>query len=481
MYHFSFVAEALFCQPVFRWGFKVGITCAACTAMIKYLSIEGILGPQGVSHLLDPSAFSSLTLLISLFIAFRASQAYTRFWSGTQSFFVISADFFDVASSLVAFSRNATAPAEQVAQFRQVVVRLFSLLHALILADLESEGHVTGEEEAFKYELIDVSGIDHASMEELKRAGNRQVDLVFQWLQSLIVEGQQSGVLVVPPPILSRVFQELNAGIMEYHKTLSLAEIPFPVPYTASTQVVLILHWLLTPIMACNWSSHVWSAALIAFVQVFMLWSLNGIAQELENPFGGDKNDLDTHGYHSELNERLIFLLGTAKQAVPTLSPGADLDPESLKIVGSKSRYSLKAWWSECDTKDTEDLLHDAISIASVCAPSESQYRFNAQREPNPATPVSSSLTTFSCASSKEIMVEQQPVSSERHRDVRRDAHQTGNRHSNDSAPTGGFTTPAILPSNPSLPDDVFKTSGMDAACCHSSLAIFEDDGVARV
>jgi len=360
-------------------GFKVGIASAATTASVKYVQDSGGFGKDGLAGLLNSSVFSSLTLLLSLFIAFRASQAYTRFWTGALSLFAITADFCDVASSLIAFSRNSAANSAKVAAFRQLIVRLFSLLHALVLADLESEGHITGEERAFKYELIDVAGIDHVSMQKLTNAGDRQIDLVLQWLQSLIVEGQQSGVLVVPAPILSRVFQELNGGIMEYHKTLSLAEVCFPVPYTAATHVVLILHWLLTPIMASTWSNSVWGAALIAFVQVFMLWSLNGIAQELENPFGSDLNDLDTQGYHRDLNERLLFLLGTAEQECPTLSPEAVWDTAAVKFGRSGTRQSLNEWLSDFSQGNSNGQSHDHTSATSVCAALDSQCRLSAK------------------------------------------------------------------------------------------------------
>jgi len=264
------------------------------------------------------------------------------------------------------------------------------MLHALILADLEAEGHRTGKEQAFSYELIDLEGIDHESLSQLKTAGARQVDTVFQWIQSVIVEAQANGVLAVPPPILSRVFQELNAGIMEYHRTLALTEVPFPLPYKAATHVVLMFHWILTPLIASTWSEYVWSAACISFLQVFMLWSLNAIAQELENPFGKDLNDLDTYGVHCELNERLIFLMGICNRNSPKLSPTAN-----LRLTDPKKNFrshSFDSLWSESGssspsspcrekTADVDDALphlagevqctFDSTCVNNGCPPAE--------------------------------------------------------------------------------------------------------------
>jgi len=173
-------------------------------------------------------------------------------------------------------------------------------------------------------------------------------------------------VLAVPPPILSRIFQELNDCMMAFHRTLALTEVPFPAPYSAATHLVLIVHWVLTPIVACTWSEQIWVATCVSFVQVFMLWSLNAIAHELENPFGKDLNDLDTYGYHRDLNERLTFLIHMSCQDTPKISAGAD-----LSLTGSKhhlrSAHSFESFWSEqeiqrsdssCDVKKFD--MYDA-------------------------------------------------------------------------------------------------------------------------
>lgn len=246
-----------------------------------------------------------------------------------------------MASSLVIFTRSSTATPDKIMGFRHLVVKLFSMLHALILADLEAEGHITGNEHAFSYELIDVKGIDPESLVHLKDSGPRQIDLVYQRIHSVIMEAQASGVLTVPSPILSRVFQELNNGIMEYHRTLAPAEVQFPAPYKEATHAVLLAHWILTPIIACGWNNYIWVAACIFFVQVFMLWSSDAIAHELENPFGADLNDLDIHGYHSELNKRLIYLINMSCQEAPKLCSEADL---SFAKWTQRHRYSFDSY-----------------------------------------------------------------------------------------------------------------------------------------
>jgi len=347
------------------------------------------------------------------------------------------------------------------------------MLHALVLADLESEGEITGKEAAFKYELIDVAGIDHASMMKLRHAGRRQLDLVLQWLQTVIIEAQQSGVLVAPPPILSRVFQELSGGVKEYHKTLSLAEVAFPLPYTAATHVVLVMHWLLTPIMACTWSTNIGSAAGIAFIQVFMLWSLNAIATELENPFGSDINDLDTLGRHCELNERLMFLLGTAGQQAPTLSHEAVLDPgtvkadisnSSLSVVLSKglsSKIDALTKDEDCESQsyhmDEEDRVLQAgtpvVPVPSLSDDPESQFGLSAKSQTEPVTLGGSVKSNCTVDIPEQSMVDRQPERDQPQGQSRLEqaglkAHQSGNQHHDSSVRAGSVTSGAVAPSD---------------------------------
>merc|ERR1712012_841499 len=91
--------------------------------------------------------------------------------------------------------------------------------------------------QAWKFELLDAAGIDDDSLVAI-RESDAKVELVFQWIQQLIVENitqisgeERKGVLDIPPPILSRTFQELANGIVAYNDAIKVSSIPFPFPY----------------------------------------------------------------------------------------------------------------------------------------------------------------------------------------------------------------------------------------------------------
>merc|ERR1712070_926944 len=105
----------------------------------------------------------------------------------------------------MAFSR-ATPPEKmtEVTEFQQKIIRLFSLLHALILAELESESKPEGQsyKKANTFALIDIEGLDSESLKAIGRS-HHKVDLVFTWIQCLLVEAVNLKILMLPPPILT--------------------------------------------------------------------------------------------------------------------------------------------------------------------------------------------------------------------------------------------------------------------------------------
>merc|ERR1712048_279662 len=102
-------------------------------------------------------------------------------------------------------------------RFQGTCVRLFSMLHACALATIEDAVSSQVEDiHAYEYDLLDAAGLGPETMTSLKQSVCK-VQLIYQWIQQLIVENQASGVLCVPPPILSRSIQELANGMVAFH------------------------------------------------------------------------------------------------------------------------------------------------------------------------------------------------------------------------------------------------------------------------
>merc|ERR1719208_407466 len=96
--------------------------------------------------------------------------------------------------------------------------------------------------------------MDAASLEAIQLC-NSKVELIYQWIQQLIVENIGAGVLSIPPPILSRSFQEIANGMAAFHEAVKISSIPFPFPYAQCCDCLLILHWLVSPFICTPWDT----------------------------------------------------------------------------------------------------------------------------------------------------------------------------------------------------------------------------------
>merc|ERR1711879_697374 len=93
-----------------------------------------------------------------------------------------------------------------------------------------------------------------------------------------------------------------------------------------TTELLLVLHWCVTPFLVSSWCvSPLWTG-ILCFIAVFILWSLNSIAIELENPFGEDANDLPAADTQHAINQQLLLLIRPTTCITPTLSPDVAMD-----------------------------------------------------------------------------------------------------------------------------------------------------------
>jgi len=254
--------------------------------------------------------WSSFNFVLGVLIVFRTNQAYSRFWEGATLLQQVRGEWFNATSSLMAFCSRDDNMKSQVEAFQHQIVRLMSMLYC---AGLQQVTLLPDE----KMEIIDNDGFDPASLEFLNRGGDR-CEIILQWVQRLIVEGSESGVVPIPAPILSRVFQELSRGIVNIHNVRKIAEIPFPFPYTQMVILLLLLQTMLTPLLASMTSQNAWWGGAMTFITLISLWSLNYIAAEIEHPFGEDINDLPVADMLKDLNMSLRTLLVPQCQIPPS-------------------------------------------------------------------------------------------------------------------------------------------------------------------
>merc|ERR1719297_623678 len=134
-------------------------------------------------------------------------------------------------------------------------------------------------------------------------------EVCLQWIQRLIGEANDTQVLKVAPPILSRVYNQLGNGIVQLNNARKITEFPIPFPLAQMITFMLLFHWIITAFVCAASVETTFWAGLITFIFVFSFWSINYIAVELEQPFGDDANDLPLREMQEDLNKSIRALM----------------------------------------------------------------------------------------------------------------------------------------------------------------------------
>jgi len=308
--------------------------------------------PKGIEEVyigaMDRTSWAAFTTSLAFFIIFRVNIAYSRFWQGATSTHNMGARWCEFASAICAYCHISKASLQAQDELKYKVCTLTHLLHVMALAEMEDSSMTEKGKKvvhALELPLIDAGAIDSESMEALRQSTSRP-ELVYLWLQQIVMEGMQAKMLDVPGPILNRALALLDGGMSDFQSALTVSSIPFPFPFAQVTDMLMCLHFLLTPGVVAQWMERSHWAALAAFVQVFVVWALRFTAVELENPFGHDANDLDFEVNHRVMHENLLMLQTPAAAGPPQLHETRaatfqnmhaciSQDPKSTSVVGT--------------------------------------------------------------------------------------------------------------------------------------------------
>lgn len=252
--------------------------------------------------------WAGFTSVLFFVLYFRSNVAYSRWWEGGTLLQKTRGEWFNAYSSLIAFSSTDPAKEAQVEEFHHMLARFMSLLFSAALQQVSPDKNRP-------FEIIHSEGIDVKSLEFLNRSQDK-VEVILQWIQRSTIINMSSGVLPIPPPVMSRAFQEISRGIVNLQNARKIADFPFPFPYAQTSVVMLMLHWCLCPVVSTMLLEK-YTAAGICFAVVFFLWCINYIALCLEQPFGSDDNDLPMEQMQADWNKSIGTLLAKRAQQPP--------------------------------------------------------------------------------------------------------------------------------------------------------------------
>lgn len=266
----------------FRTLFPVMLAIGAYAGIIGYLEVE-------YWQLADNSYVKNITIMhgmlgfvISLLLVFRTNTAYDRWWEGRKMW-----------GSLVNNSRNLAIKLSVIltdekdrAFFRKIIPSYASILNK----------HLKDEETGKQlFDDVDLE-IDHH-----QHRPNQVAKILFQKINDLYVSKKITGdqLIILNAEILS--FTEICGACERIKNT--------PIPYSYSAFIKkFIFFYVMTLPFGYSFSLGYYVAPVVVFI-FYVLASLELIAEEIEDPFGNDENDLPTKKIAANIKKHVEELI----------------------------------------------------------------------------------------------------------------------------------------------------------------------------
>ncbi|MGX7666779.1 bestrophin family protein [Flavobacterium pedocola] len=223
-----------------------------------------------------------LGFVISLLLVFRTNTAYDRWWEGRKMWGSLVNNSRNFALKLAAILKDEN----DRAFFRKTIPSYASILNK----------HLKNEETGLMlFDGLDLK-IDHE-----KHRPNQVAKMLFQKLNDLYTEGKITGDQLII----------LNAEIQSFTDICGACEriknTPIPYSYSAFLKKFIFFYVMTLP-FGYAFSLGYYVVPVVVFI-FYVLASLELIAEEIEDPFGNDENDLPTKKISENIKKHVTEIL----------------------------------------------------------------------------------------------------------------------------------------------------------------------------
>jgi len=313
---------------------------------------------------------------VAFAIIFRIDLAYRRYWTGVTSSMMMMSMWRNAYSNTVAFidvslnefrQKKETKRVEELLEAKEQLLHWFSVLFAVAVQTLQwkEEPNVLRPYSAAALRESTVSSLgdftwamfseqdtskrifihgetSRMERDELEDAFDKLTHIM-QWITMEVSNLHLFGLVLIPSPILSRVYEDLSSGALAYCEAHTIAFIPFPFLFAQVLTYLLTLFYILCPfIVQASLSKggqeilhEPWSWPVIICMNCLLVMgytTLNEIAIVLEGPFSENVNNFPIRAWQHRVDRSLEHVAGVG---IP-----ADFD---IGGFGSESEAYLRA------------------------------------------------------------------------------------------------------------------------------------------
>jgi putative membrane protein len=263
-------------SDTFRILWKELIYIALLSTIITFLEITFFPQAQALNSLI--SVYSLLGFVISLLLVFRTNTAYDRWWEGRKIWGQLINDSRNLSVKLSSFQLT---PDERVFFVRMIPNFAFA-----------SKEHLRRGADLALLELTDEEMIKFASKSHIPVY---VMQLITQKIELIKKELRITNEDYL---VLSKNINSLIDGIGACER---IKATPIPFSYSMFIKKFIFIYVVSMPLAFVNIFGY-WSAFISTFV-FYALVSMEVLAEEIEDPFGVDDNDLPTDSIADKIKQ----------------------------------------------------------------------------------------------------------------------------------------------------------------------------------
>jgi len=252
-----------------------------------------------IDHIFFPSSLVTyLGLVLSLLLVFRNNSAYDRYWEGRKAWGSIIHHARNLSRHIwigVDIDENDKRKDEKLnlkkGEMRLIIALAVSICHAL-----------RGE---YGWDYNDLAElVQHVPrFNSLITVAPKRVLKILPLEIAYHIEGYIYHQKTMPVPFINASMASLNAIVENFTSCERILTSPIPLIYGVHIKHAMIIYLLTLPlqiIKTCGWAS-----VIIVLLTSFTFFGIEAISSEIENPFGGDANDLKLEEFCKQINEEI--------------------------------------------------------------------------------------------------------------------------------------------------------------------------------
>lgn len=228
------------------------------------------------------SVYQILGFVISLLLVFRTNTAYDRWWEGRRKWGELVNDSRNLAVKLTALDLSK----EDDHFFARHIGN-----YALCIKEHLREGT--------NFDLLDLTAAERAFLAPLDHIPSGIVELMYQRMNELKKQG------VLSEEDILRLDRNLNGFLDVVGACERIKNTPIPYSYSMFFKKFIFVYTITLPLAFVIQFGYF--SALIATFIFYVLVSIEVLAEEIEDPFGSDDNDLPT----DEMAQRIEGIVAT--------------------------------------------------------------------------------------------------------------------------------------------------------------------------